>query len=137
VHGLKTCHIVYSLFNIVFIKHVLNIVTSTRDSNPRLLTVREPAKSSNSRVNTHTRESGKPATRCKGAGFPWGGCGFPFLTHGLPVINPTASVLMKHQMVISSAILGAALSGLAVVFTHTYSRYMQDLKSQIPVVHVQ
>jgi hypothetical protein len=51
--------------------------------------VREPAKSSNSRVNTRTRESGKPTTRCKGTGFPRGGCGFPFLTHGLPVINPS------------------------------------------------
>jgi hypothetical protein len=89
----------------VFIKHVLilNIVTSTRDSNPRLLTVRESAKSSNSRVNTRTRESGKPATCCKGTGFPRGGCGFPFLTHGLPVINPKSHYLqirirVEHTM---------------------------------------
>jgi hypothetical protein len=42
-------------------------------------------------VNTRTRESGKPATRCKGAGFPRGGCGLHFLTHGLPVKNPTTN----------------------------------------------
>jgi hypothetical protein len=40
-------------------------------------------------VNTRTRESGKPATRCKGAGFPRGRCRLCFLTHGLPVKNPT------------------------------------------------
>jgi hypothetical protein len=50
--------------------------------------VREPAKTCNSRVNTRTCESGKPATHCKGAGFPRGGCRFRFLTHGLPVKNP-------------------------------------------------
>ena len=52
--------------------------------------MREPAKSPKSRVKTRTRESGKPTTRCKGAGFPRGGCGFGFFTHGLPVIIPNA-----------------------------------------------
>jgi hypothetical protein len=64
-------------------------VQNPSDSNLRLLTVRVPTKVSNSRVNTRTRESRKPMTRCKGAGFSRGGCGFRFLTHGLPVINPT------------------------------------------------
>jgi hypothetical protein len=60
--------------------------------------VREPAKSCNSRVNTCTCESGKPATCCKGAGFPRGGCRFRFLTHGLPVKNPTCAVISGHTV---------------------------------------
>jgi hypothetical protein len=59
--------------------------------------MREPAKTCNSRVNTRTRESGKPATHCKGAGFPRGGCGFRFLTYGLPVKNPTRNQPFPHK----------------------------------------
>ena len=81
-------YIVYSMLNIDYSVLIRHVLTSTRDSNPRLLTVREPAKSLQSRVKTRTRESGKPATRCKGAGFPRGRYGFRFLTHGLPVIFP-------------------------------------------------